>query len=49
MKKTRIADWNDLEPLQPAYALVANVDLVVIRLEDEDRASVLYGRCRDRG
>ena len=49
MKKTRIADWNDLEPLQPAYALVANVDLVVIRLEDEDRASVLYGRCLHRG
>ena len=49
MKKTRIADWIDLEPLQPAYALVANVDLVVIRFEDEDRASVLYGRCLHRG
>ena len=31
MKKVQVADWNELEPLQPAYALVANVDLVVIR------------------
>jgi methylamine---glutamate N-methyltransferase subunit C len=49
MKKVRIADWNDLEPLSPAYALVANVDLVVIRWPDEERASVLYGRCLHRG
>jgi len=49
MKKVRIADWNDLEPLRPAYALVANVDLVVIRWQDEEQASVLYGRCLHRG
>lgn len=49
MEKIRIADWNELEPLQPSYALVANVDLVVIRLEDIDQASVLYGRCLHRG
>ena len=49
MKKIRIADWNDLEPLRPAYALVANVDLVVIRWQEEDQASVLYGRCLHRG
>jgi len=49
MKKVRIADWDELEPLQPAYALVANVDLVVIRFEDMDQASVLYGRCLHRG
>jgi glutamate synthase domain-containing protein 2 len=49
MNKVRIADWDALEPLQPAYALVANVDLVVIRWEDEERASVLYGRCLHRG
>jgi len=49
MKKVRIADWNGLEPLRPAYALVANVDLVVIRWTDEERASVLYGRCLHRG
>jgi glutamate synthase domain-containing protein 2 len=49
MKRIRIADWNDLEPLSPAYALVANVDLVVIRWQHEERASVLYGRCLHRG
>ncbi len=31
----------------PQYALVAGVDLVVIRYDD--RVSVLYGRCRHRG
>jgi len=49
MKKVRVADWGELEPLQPAYALVANVDLVVIRRQDEDQASVLFGRCLHRG
>jgi glutamate synthase domain-containing protein 2 len=49
MKKIRIAVWDDLEPLDPAYALVANVDLVVIRWQDEERASVLFGRCLHRG
>ena len=49
MKKTRIAQWQDLEPLLPAYALVANVDLVVIRWQDGEGVSVLYGRCLHRG
>jgi len=49
MKKVHVASWNDLEPLRPAYALVANVDLVVIRWPDEEQASVLYGRCQHRG
>jgi len=49
MNKVKIADWNELKPLEPAYALVANVDLVVIRWEDRDEASVLYGRCLHRG
>jgi glutamate synthase domain-containing protein 2 len=49
MKKVRIANWDELKPLHPAYALVANVDLVVIRWPDEERASVLYGRCLHRG
>jgi glutamate synthase domain-containing protein 2 len=49
MKKVRVAEWDALEPLQPSYALVANVDLVVIRWDDEERASVLYGRCLHRG
>ena len=46
-KKVRIMAWDDLEDRQPAHALVANVDLVVIRYDDE--VSVLYGRCLHRG
>ncbi len=49
MKKAKVADWDNLEPLTPAYALVANVDLVVIRSPGEDEATVLYGRCLHRG
>ncbi len=41
MKK--IIAWNELKDRQPAPALVANVDLVVIRADD--KVSVLYGRC----
>ncbi len=51
MNKTPVARWDDLEPNQPAHALVGNVDLVVLRYEraDEHRVSVLYGRCLHRG
>jgi len=49
MKKLKVASWGELLPETPTYALVANVDLVVIRWPDEDRASVLYGRCLHRG
>ncbi|MEX1312178.1 MAG: glutamate synthase-related protein [Candidatus Sulfomarinibacteraceae bacterium] len=49
MKKVRVAVWKDLEPLKPAYALVGDVDLVVIRWRDEEQTSVLYGRCLHRG
>ena len=49
MKNTKVAEWDSLEPLAPAYALVANVDLVVIRWPGEEDASVLYGRCLHRG
>jgi glutamate synthase domain-containing protein 2/nitrite reductase/ring-hydroxylating ferredoxin subunit len=49
MNKVEVAKWDELEPLVPTYALVANVDLVVIRRKDEDQASVLYGRCLHRG
>jgi glutamate synthase domain-containing protein 2 len=49
MKKTAIADWDKLEPLVPAYAMVADVDLVIIRSDDEEQVSVLYGRCLHRG
>ncbi len=47
MKKVSVAKWNELEDRQPAYALVANVDLVVTRFDDT--VSVLYGRCAHRG
>jgi len=49
MKKAAIAQWSDLEPLKPAYALVADVDLVVVRWEQGENVSVLYGRCAHRG
>jgi len=47
MKKTAVADWNALNDRKPAYALVANVDLVVVRFDD--KVSVFYGRCAHRG
>ena len=47
MKEAQVAKWSELEDRQPAYALVADVDLVVIRYDDE--VSVLYGRCLHRG
>ncbi|WP_420642791.1 glutamate synthase-related protein [Candidatus Leptofilum sp.] len=45
--KVKIATWSKLPDREPAYALVANVDLVAIRYDDE--ISVLYGRCLHRG
>lgn len=47
MTKVAVANWSELADRVPAYALVANVDLVVIRYGD--KASVLYGRCLHRG
>jgi glutamate synthase domain-containing protein 2 len=47
MNKIRIAEWDELEDRQPAKALVANVDLVIIRWDNQ--VSVLYGRCLHRG
>lgn len=46
-KPIQVATWSSLEDRAPAYALVANVDLVVTRFDD--RVSVLYGRCLHRG
>ena len=46
-QKTKVASLSKLEDRQPAYALVANVDLVVIRYDNN--VSVLYGRCLHRG
>jgi glutamate synthase domain-containing protein 2 len=47
MERVKVADWTTLEDRQPQHALVANVDLVVVRWDDE--VSVLYGRCQHRG
>jgi glutamate synthase domain-containing protein 2 len=47
IRQVKIATWSELPDRQPAYALVANVDLVVIRYDDQ--VSVLYGRCLHRG
>ena len=47
VQRAKVAVWSELEDRKPAYALVSNVDLVVIR--DGDEVSVLYGRCLHRG
>jgi glutamate synthase domain-containing protein 2 len=47
MKKIRIAEWEELDDRAPAGALVANVDLVIVRFDEQ--VSVLYGRCLHRG
>ena len=49
VNKVKVARWSELEPMKPAYALVSDVDLVVIRWKDEDSVSVLFGRCQHRG
>jgi len=50
MKKVKIADWKALEALTPTYALVAGVDLVIVKWDDDpEGVSVLYGRCQHRG
>ncbi|MBW2419983.1 MAG: alpha-hydroxy-acid oxidizing protein [Deltaproteobacteria bacterium] len=49
MKKVRVASLAELDSSRPAHALVANVDLVVVRWPDADEVSVLYGRCLHRG
>ncbi len=46
-KKIQIAVLDELNDRKPSYALVANVDLVVVRYDD--KVSVLYGRCAHRG
>ncbi|MFT5085942.1 MAG: glutamate synthase domain-containing protein 2 [Candidatus Latescibacterota bacterium] len=46
-KPVKVATWSQLSDREPAYALVADVDLVVVRYGAE--VSVLYGRCLHRG
>ena len=47
MNKQAIKKWDELEDRVPAHALVADVDLVVVRYDES--VSVLYGRCAHRG
>lgn len=47
MKPAKVANWGGLPDREPSYALVAGVDLVVVRYGDA--VSVLYGRCLHRG
>ena len=47
MRAFTVARFDDLEDRKPVHALVGDVDLVIIRYDDE--VSVLYGRCAHRG
>ena len=47
MNKVAVATYSELPDRDPQYALVGEVDLVVVRF-DED-VSVFYGRCLHRG
>ncbi len=47
MRAHPIATWSQVQDREPAGALVSNVDLVIIRFDDNH--SVLYGRCLHRG
>ncbi|MEL6662564.1 MAG: glutamate synthase-related protein [Pseudomonadota bacterium] len=47
MNKTSVAKWSELEDRKPAYAIVGEVDLVVVRYDET--VSVFYGRCLHRG
>ena len=47
MNKIAIKTLDELEDRQPAYALVGDVDLCVVRYDDN--VSVFYGRCLHRG
>ncbi|MGV7227241.1 MAG: glutamate synthase-related protein [Nitrospirales bacterium] len=47
VQKMKVATWSSLQDRTPNYALVANVDLVVIRYDEN--VSVFYGRCLHRG
>lgn len=47
MKKIILSKYSELEDRKPTYARVGEIDLVVIRFDDQ--VSVLYGRCAHRG
>jgi glutamate synthase domain-containing protein 2 len=47
MNRIAIARFDDVEDRQPLHALVGDVDLVIVRFDDD--ISVMYGRCAHRG
>ena len=47
MKKIAIADYDAIPDRDPQHALVGEVDLVIVRFDDD--ISVFYGRCLHRG
>lgn len=47
MNKIIISTFSQLKDREPTYALAANVDLVIIKYDEN--VSVLYGRCLHRG
>jgi len=47
MNKTTIFKLSDLADRKPEYAIIGEVDLVVVRFDDD--VSVFYGRCLHRG
>ena len=47
MNKITVAKLEEIEDRQPVHALVGDVDLVIVRFDDE--ISVMYGRCAHRG
>ncbi|MGV6857945.1 MAG: glutamate synthase-related protein [bacterium] len=58
MNKKALCHWDTLPPLTPTYALVASVDLVIVRWKEDATpsqqndgkgVSVMYGRCLHRG
>ena len=46
-RPAKVATWSQLKDKVPGYALVSDVDLVVVRYGED--VSVLYGRCLHRG
>ncbi len=47
MQPHKIATWGEVPDREPVGVLVSNVDLVIVRFDDNH--SVLYGRCLHRG
>ena len=47
MQAVKVATWSALSDRDPEYALVGEVDLVVVRYDET--VSVFYGRCLHRG